>query len=191
MKPKPNSLRSRSPMRLHMERLESRQVMATFGIPWPEPRSLSVSFPTDEASIGAWPNSLRSSLGPGHRSFAVATRSFTSISTWASVANINIGLVPDRGDDLGAVGLTHNDPRFGEFRVGAFPQGATLANAAPFNPVSGTWSGDILLNSDVNYFLGDWNSSSPITVPAPQPKWTSHRMFSVLLHEPAMRWTAR
>ncbi len=64
-----------------------------------------------------------------------------AFQTWAVQANINIGLVPDRGDALGTVGLANNDPRFGEFRVGAFPQPGVLASALPYQQIAGTWSG--------------------------------------------------
>lgn len=168
---------------LKLETLESRQVMATFGVPWPDTRSLSVSFPSDDANVGAWPNTVRQTLDQVTDRLQWQHEVLRAYQTWASVANINIGLVPDRGDDFGTVGLTSNDPRFGEFRIGAFPQGATLANAAPFSQQSGTWSGDILLNSDTNYFLGDWNSTSPIAVPPPNENGPAIELFSVLLHE--------
>ncbi len=143
---------------LQLERLENRQVMATFGVPWPEPRSLSVSFPSDNASIGAFPNSIRERFDQVADRAQWQYEALRAFQTWAAVTNINVGLVPDRGDDFGAVGLSSNDPRFGEIRIGAFPQGATLANAAPFDPLSGTWSGDVLLNTETNYF-------SPIGIP--------------------------
>ena len=168
---------------LRLESLEARHLMATFGVPWPEPRSLSVSFPSDNANVGAWPNELRSSLDQATDRLQWQHEVLRAFQTWASVSNINIGLVPDRGDDFGTVGLTQNDPRFGEFRVGAFPQGVTLANATPFDQRSGTWSGDVLLNTETNYFLGDWNSTGPITVPAPNERGPAIELFSVLLHE--------
>jgi Matrixin len=39
------------------------------------------------------------------------------------------------------------------------------------------------LNTQSNWFLGDWNSGSPITVPAPNAKGQAVELFSVLLHE--------
>ncbi len=106
-----------------------------------------------------------------------------AFQTWSVHANVNIGLVPDRGDDFGAVGLSSDDPRFGEFRIGAFPQTEVLANTLPYQTSAGTWSGDILLNTHVNYFLGDWKSGGPISVPPPNAKGPAVELYSVILHE--------
>ncbi len=168
---------------LRVEKLEERQVMATFGVPWPDPRSLSVSFPSDDASIGAFPNTVRQRFDQVTDRLQWQSEVLRAFQTWASVTNVNVGLVPDRGDDFGAVGLSSNDPRFGEIRVGAFPQGATLANAAPFGTQSGTWSGDVLLNTEVNYYLADWNATSPTPAPSPNELGAPVELFSVLLHE--------
>ncbi len=165
------------------ETLESRHLMATFGVPWPDTRNLSVSFPTDQAAIGAYRNVARESLDQVTDRLQWQESVLRAFQTWSVQANLNIGLVPDRGDDFGAVGLSTNDPRFGEFRVGAFPQQAVLANALPFQVTAGTWSGDVLVNSDINYFLADWNSSGPIQVPAPNENGPAVELFSVLLHE--------
>ncbi len=178
-----NHLQSNDISIVQIEAMEERHLLATFGIPWPEARNLSVSFPTDETTIGAYSNSLRTVLDQ------VADRSvwqetvLRAFQTWAVQANINIGLVPDRGDALGTVGLANNDPRFGEFRVGAFPQPGVLASALPYQQIAGTWAGDVLLNTQANWFLGDWASGSPITVPAPNAKGPAVELFSVLLHE--------
>jgi hypothetical protein len=48
--------------RIAAEVLECRAMPATFGVAWPDARNLSVSFPTDDASIGAYGNSLREVL---------------------------------------------------------------------------------------------------------------------------------
>ncbi len=175
------NIKARRP--LSVEQLEHRRVLATFGTPWPEPRSLSVSFPTDQAAIGAYNNSVREVFDQVTDRREWQEAALRAFQTWAVYADINVGLVPDRGDDFGAVGLSSNDPRFGELRIGAFPQPGVLANAAPYQQRAGTWSGDVLLNTQINYFLGDWDSSSPITVPAPDARGPAIELYSVLLHE--------
>lgn len=181
----PHGLAHRSTLQrsLRMQALEPRCVLNGFGVPWPEPRSLSISFPSDTAEIGHYPNEIRSLLDnvTDRREWQAAT--LRAFQTWAVQANINVGLVPDRGDDFGAIGLTSNDPRFGELRIGAFPQGGVLASAAPFQPIAGTWSGDVLLNTQTNYFLGDWNSGAAIEVPSGSDQGPAIELFSVLLHE--------
>jgi Matrixin len=168
---------------LAVESLEDRRLMANFGTPWPDARSLAVSFPTDQAAVGAYRNGAREVLDQVTDRLQWQEAALRAFQTWAVQANINVGLVPDRGDDFGAVGLSTNDPRFGEFRIGAFPQVRTLANALPYQQIAGTWSGDVLLNTHTNFFLADLNSTSPIQVPSPNEKGPAVEMFSVLLHE--------
>lgn len=175
--------RKRTMKKLAVESLEERRLMANFGTPWPDARSLSISFPTDQAAVGAYRNAAREVLDQVADRVQWQEAALRAFQTWAVQANINVGLVTDRGDDFGAVGLSTNDPRFGEFRIGAFPQVAALANALPYQQIAGTWSGDVLLNTHTNYFLADWNSTSPIQVPAPNAKGPAIELFSVLLHE--------
>jgi hypothetical protein len=168
---------------MRLESLERREVLTTFGTPWPDARSLTVSFPTDDAQIGAYSNSLRQVLDQ------VADRKdwqeavLRAFQTWAAETNLNIGLASDRGDHFGAVGLTQNDPRFGDFRIGAFPQLGVLANATPFQTNAGTWAGDVLINTQVNFFLNQWKPGTPLQIPAANEKGPAVELFSVLLHE--------
>lgn len=168
---------------LAAEQLEDRCVPATFGVAWPDARNLHVSFPTDNTDIGAYANSLRAVFDQVADRKEWQEAALRAFQTWAVQTNLNIGLVPDRGDAFGAVGLATSDPRFGEFRIGAFPQPGVLASALPFQQGSGTWSGDVLLNTQANWFLADWNSTSAITVPPANEKGPSVELFTVLLHE--------
>ncbi|MCG8648463.1 MAG: matrixin family metalloprotease, partial [Pirellulales bacterium] len=165
------------------ERLEVRQVLAGFGTAWPNPRSLTVSFPTDQAQIGAYNNALRYVFDQVTDRLQWQEAALRAFQTWAVETNLNLGLVVDRGDHFGTVGLSQGDPRFGDFRIGAFPQQGVLANALPYQVLAGTWSGDVLLNTQVNYFLADWQSDSTIDVPDPNEKGPAVELFSVLLHE--------
>lgn len=169
--------------RLRMENLEDRRLLATFGTPWPNARELAVSFPTDQAAIGAYSNSIRGVFDQVADRREWQEEALRAFQTWSYHADINVGLVPDHGDDFGALGLSANDPRFGEFRIGAFPQPEVLANALPYQQVAGTWSGDVLLDTQTNYFLGDWEDSDPIEIPEPTEKGPAVELFSVLLHE--------
>jgi hypothetical protein len=176
-------VQSKNSARLAAEVLECRAMPATFGVAWPDARNLSVSFPTDDASIGAYGNSLRELLDQVADRKVWQETVLRAFQTWAVQANINIGLTPDRGDTFGTVGLSVNDPRFGEIRIGAFPQPGVLASALPYQQTAGTWSGDVFLNTQTNWFLGDWSSGGPITVPDANAKGPAVELFSVLLHE--------
>jgi hypothetical protein len=81
-------------------------------------------------------------------------------------ANINIGLVPDGGQPLGTNGAPEGDPRFGDIRIAAFPLSTNaVAEASPFNVMSGTSSGDV----DIN--------------PAYFGAGSNYDLFTVMLHE--------
>lgn len=161
---------------IRLEQLETRHLMA-FGTPWPDARNLTLSFPEDDVAVGAWRNDLRQTLDQVTDRQVWQTEVARAFQTWAVETNISIGLRNDRSDSFGTVGLPVRDPRFGDFRIGAFPQSETvLANAVPFSSQSGTWAGDLLLNSDVDFVWNDWGSGIPQSA-------SEVDLFSVLLHE--------
>nr|MCU0720617.1 matrixin family metalloprotease [Pirellula sp.] len=161
---------------IRLEQLETRHLMA-FGTPWPDARNLTLSFPEDDVAVGAWRNDMRLTLDQVTDRQVWQTEVARAFQTWAVETNISIGLKNDRNDSFGTVGLPVRDPRFGDFRIGAFPQSETvLANAVPFSSQSGTWAGDLLLNSDVDFVWNDWSSGTPQSA-------SEVDLFSVLLHE--------
>ena len=64
-------------------------------------------------------------------------------------ADVNFALTSDGGQPLGVPGPDQGDPRFGDIRIAAVPMASdVLSISVPHDPfLSGTWSGDILLNS--------------------------------------------
>jgi hypothetical protein len=158
------------------ELLEERRLLTSYGNAWADARSLSVSFPSDLTPIGAQTNQLRSTLDAVAARAEWQTTALRAIQQWAEVANVNIGLVADRGDAFGTVGLSSNDPRFGEIRIGAFAQSGVLASSIPNQPAAGTWSGDILLNSQVDWMLADPGQRKATQAGAID-------LFTVVMHE--------
>jgi len=120
-----------------VESLEVRSLLTTYGLPWADPRSLSISFPGEGTPIGGTGNNIRQTLDTVAARGAWQQAALKAFQTWAEVANINVGLVGDRSDAFGAAGLASNDPRFGEFRIGSFSQTNVLANSVPWQPCSG------------------------------------------------------
>lgn len=169
---------------LRFQLLECRRVLAAFGTPWPDPRSLTVSFPPDDVAIGAYTNVARFGFDQvaDRREWQEAV--LRAFQTWAVETNLNIGLSTDRGDPFGTIGLAQNDPRFGDFRVGAFPQSGVLANTLPYQTRSGSWAGDVLFNSDTRFFVADREDHvSTVDVPQPNEQGVPVELFSVALHE--------
>jgi hypothetical protein len=164
-----------------IQTLEDRRMLTVFGNPWPDARNLAVSFPTDGVEVGSYTNDINQTLDQ------IATRqqwqelSLRAFQTWAIHADINVGLRNDYGNGFGVPGMTVGDPRFGEFRIGAFPQTGVLANSVPFQAVAGTYSGDLLLNSNQEFTFHDWENDlgpDPATINAGE-----RDLFSLFLHE--------
>ena len=138
-----------------IQNLEDRRMLTVFGNAWPDARNLAVSFPTDGVEVGSYANDINQTLDQ------IATRqqwqelSLRAFQTWAIHADINVGLRNDYDNGFGTPGMTVGDPRFGEFRIGAFPQQGVLANSVPFQAVAGTYSGDLLLNSNEQFTFHD------------------------------------
>ena len=172
--------------RVEYQSLESRELLASFGTPWPEPRELTISFPSDGTKIGSY-ESAASTNDAAETLDAIASRqewqelALRAFQTWSIHADINVGLRNDHDLNFGVPGLSASDPRFGDFRIGATPQLGVLANSLPFQPAAGTFSGDIFLNSNENFQYHDWAGG---LAPDPSTIDSGERdLFSVLLHE--------
>src|SRR5439155_12617913 len=157
--------------RLFAEQLETREVPATFGVPWPDPQHLTVSFAPDATSANGSANALFQTLNAHSPTTAAwQTEILRALQTWAVQANINIGIVSDGGQAIGTSGSLQSDTRFGDIRVAAIPEGpGALAITSPVDMLAGTRSGDILLNSAANLNIG----GGPL----------QYDLYSVALHE--------
>src|SRR5436309_6900364 len=147
--------RSMLPRRLCAERLEDRDVPATFGVAWPDPQHLTVSFAPDRASATGAPTGLFHTLRDVASTAVWQTEILRALQTWAVQADINIGLVDDTGLAIGATGALQGDPRFGDIRLSARQQGdRVLALTSPVDVLAGTRSGDIEFNSAARFGIG-------------------------------------
>ena len=150
-----------------LEALEGRRLPAQFGVPWHDATHLSISFVPDGTSIAGHPSDLFQTLDAREPTAVWQQEILRAFQTWAVQADINFALVPDGGEPLGTPGPDQHDPRFGDIRIGAQPMSPeVLSISVPHDPfLSGTWSGDVLLNSTVAF---DGNGAD---------------LFPVLLHE--------
>jgi hypothetical protein len=154
-------------MTVAIEVLEDRAVPTTFGVPWSDPRNLTLSFVPDGTAIASHSSSLFQALNAQQPTATWQNTILRAFQTWAVKANINIGVVADGGQPFGVAGDPQHDPRFGDIRIGAQPMDpSTLSISVPNDPlVSSTLTGDVLINSTV-----DFNSAS-------------NSLFSAILHE--------
>lgn len=153
--------------RPHFDQLEKRDVPATWGIAWPEAGHLTLSFMPDGSQIGNQSSQLFRTLDNQLGANQWEGTILNALDTWADTSNINIGVVADNGQPLGTPGAPQGDPRFGDIRVGAAPlPSGVMAITAPYDPGTGTISGDVILNSN-----GNFNPQS------------GYDLFTVMLHE--------
>jgi hypothetical protein len=137
---------------LQLEYLEDRTMPTVFG-PWADAYHLTLSFAPDGTAIAGHTSQLFKSLDAIEPSAVWEREILRALETWAVHCNVSVGVVADGGEPFGVTGLTQGDPRFGDIRVGAQPMSTTaLSVSVPPNPfVSGTWAGDVLLNSSYKF----------------------------------------
>jgi hypothetical protein len=153
--------------RLTLEALEDRAVPALYGIPWSDPQHLTLSFAPDGTAIAGHTSDLFGALNAEMPTATWEREILEAVQAWVGNANISVGVVADGGEPFGTSGLTQGDPRFGDIRIGAQPMDpSVLSVSVPHDPyVSGTWSGDVLLNSNADF-----------TAP-------TSNLYNVMLHE--------
>lgn len=159
------------PQRLSVEHLEEREV-PSFGTPWFNGSSLTLSFVPDGTDISGQVSNLYALLGATASQPQWQREILRAYQTWAIEANLNVGLVQDGGQAMGVAGAPQEDVRFGDIRIGARAlsgpgtEGSTLANAVGFDYDAKTWAGDLVFNNLYQFGIGQGND-----------------LFSVALHE--------
>jgi hypothetical protein len=130
--------------RPNVVRLESRDVLSTFHIPWADPSHLSISFVPDGTDTPGGPSTVGQVIGDS----AGAREILRAAQTWAVQTNINISVTTDGGQAIGSTGTSQGDSRFGDLRIAAAPLSAdVLASSTPFGWSGSTLAGDVVFNS--------------------------------------------
>jgi hypothetical protein len=142
--------------RLNLLQLEDRRVPATFGVAWPDPRHLTLSFAPDNTAITGGASELFQALNAIAPTADWQRDIVRAAQSWASLVNIDVALVSDNGAPFGsppAPGPVHS---FGAIRIGALPMDSTaLAIAVPPDPFfADNWSGEIIFNSNATITPG-------------------------------------
>ncbi|MBL8888520.1 MAG: matrixin family metalloprotease [Planctomycetaceae bacterium] len=141
--------------------------------PWPQ-KPVTISFPPDFVEIGRYRNELFQHLNSqlGYPEWKIEI--LRAFQTWARHSDVTFAVVPDSARAFGIPGLAQGDPRFGDIRIGAFPQDNVLGNAVPYHPSAGVWAGDIFLDTTRKFYRHDGSGSG---------SFNEYDLYSVLLHE--------
>jgi hypothetical protein len=138
--------------RLWLEELEDRTVPATFGNAWIDPLHLTTSFAPDGTAVGSQSSQLFSLLGQSMTTAQWQTDLLKAIQAWVTPANMNVGLVADSGAAFGSAPLIQGNAGIGEIRFGAVALSTNeAAEAFPYQSLMGSWSGTILLNTNMHF----------------------------------------
>ncbi len=141
--------------RLEVQRLEERLTPATSGVTWPDGAHLTLSFVPDGTPVGTSQSSLFATLNAEAPAAVWQREILRAFQAWAATTNVNVGVVPDSGAPLGAPGAVQGDKQFGDIRIAAvhLPPGTVMTNTA-FQWSGTTWSGDVLINTDYPFSVG-------------------------------------
>jgi hypothetical protein len=141
--------------RLSLERLEERWTPATSGVAWPDGQHLTLSFVPDGTPLGNTTSVLFKTLNAVAPTAVWQREILRAFQAWAANTNVNVGVVPDGGQPLGAAGAVQGDAKFGDVRIAAaaMPTNTLVTNTA-FQWSGTTWSGDMVVNSANPFSIG-------------------------------------
>jgi hypothetical protein len=143
--------------------------------PWPNTRPITVSFAPDFVEVGRYRSELFQHFNSQMSFPDWQVEILRALQTWSRHTNLQFAVVPDSPRAFGVPGLAQGDPRFGDIRLGAFPQQNVLGNAIPYNAAAGSWAGDILFDTSRSFYIHQAGSGgSPPEL---------YDLYSVALHE--------
>lgn len=141
-------------VKLSFDRLETREMPAVFGIAWPTPGHIAISFAPDGTQILAQQSTLSATLDTQIGSADWQTGILRGFQSWASVAGLDLALTPDDGAAFGTADGLNGTGR-GDIRIGGYGQSPdVLAITTPYDPtVAQSWAGDVFLNTYQQFAL--------------------------------------
>src|SRR5690606_5898948 len=77
-----------------------------------------------------------------------------ALAAWTKHANLDFRMVSDDGSKAGSSGPAQGDPRFGDIRISAASIGS-YSGLTYYPQLTGTHGGDLYLNSDKFYKIGE------------------------------------
>ena len=143
--------KSRRPLQL--ESLEARLPLDGSAALWTDAPRLTISFPADGTDVAGESSALYAEMTPLGEPGQWQATIVRALDTWVQAIGGQVQIIPDSGNPFGTFGASQGDPRFGDVRVASVSMpGGPVAFAVPHDAVvSGTWSGDIVFNSEVDF----------------------------------------
>ena len=161
LRQKKTAARSRS-VRPLLESLEDRMLLyATEGALWQYSTRITYSFVADGTSIGGVASNMFATLNAKYATATWQAQFEKAAATWETYGKVNLALVSDNGEPLGANGNQQDDPNVGDIRISMIPMGTSqgvLAYALAPPPLNGgTEAGDIVFNSSYAWGINNNN----------------------------------
>src|SRR5262249_17346408 len=137
-------------VRLNLEVLEDRITPAGYGVAWVN-SNLTLSFAPDGTDVGGAASNLVSTLDTTMSQATWESTILRAFDTWATAANLNVGLVSDNGTAFGTPGSLQGSNVVGDIRIGARAlSNNEVAISNPYDMLN-TWSGKTIFNSNKSF----------------------------------------
>jgi hypothetical protein len=137
-------------------------------VAWVNP-NLTLSFAPDGTDVGGAASNLVSTLDTTMSQASWESTILRAFDTWATAANLNVGLVCDNGTAFGTPGPIQGSNVVGDIRIAARPLSANeVAISNPYDMLN-TWAGKTIFNSNASYSIGGGNGT--------------YDLYTVALHE--------
>ncbi len=128
-------------------------MLAVSPLLWANEGQVSISFAPDGTEIAGQPSKLFETFDGIETQAVWQTAILRAFQTWSDHIAVDFGITNDSGDPLGISGSRVDDDRFGDIRIGAIEMSGDVAAVAISDAaaLSGTWTGDIVFNSQSNF----------------------------------------
>ncbi len=123
---------------------------------WDDSQTITFSIPADGVSWGSGTNNINAKLDAEFNGTSWVGLISDALQVWSAATNLNFALVTDGNESFNTSGIAEGDSRFGDIRIGGYDLGSSTTIAQTYGPPpnGNTASGDVLLNTSMNFAAG-------------------------------------